>query len=523
MEKMVEKKTRGRRKRAEVGEKESEKETKEIKTGGSKVTMEEEKTKKKRTRRKRKKKEEGEKGKTRHVKKKTTRKGKKTSEKAGEKEEEKEGKKEEREKKKEKKERKGIKKEKEKKEPVQPQLNIGLVGHVDHGKTTLTEKLSGKWTDTHSEEIKRGITIRLGYADAVFRKCPKCPEPQCYTTKEVCPHCGSKTEFLRKVSFVDAPGHESLMATMLSGAAIMDGALMLIAANEPCPQPQTREHLTALQIIGVKHLVIVQNKIDLVSEEEAIKNYNEIKEFIKGTPYENAPIIPASAQLGINIDLIIKALVENIPIPERDPNKEPLMFVARSFDINKPGSDPLKLKGGVLGGALKQGRLKVGDDIEIRPGRKVEKFGKVTWEPIRTRIIGLHTGGQSVESVGPGGSIGVMTELDPAITHSDSLTGSVVGYPGKLPPIIDVLKLKLHLLERVVGAKDELVVEPIKLGEVLMINVNSTATVGTVIHLGPNEITCRLVIPVCASKGSRATISRRIGNRYRLIGYGEII
>ena len=407
-------------------------------------------------------------------------------------------------------------------EPIQPQLNIGLVGHVDHGKTTLTEKLSGKWTDTHSEELKRGITIRLGYADAVFRKCPKCPEPQCYTTKEVCPYCGSKTEFLRKVSFVDAPGHESLMATMLSGAAIMDAALMVIAANESCPQPQTREHLAALQIIGVKHLVIVQNKIDLVTKEEAVKNYEEIKDFLKGTIYENSPIIPISAQLGINIDLVIKALVENIPLPQRDPNKEPLMFVARTFDVNKPGMNPLDLKGGVLGGALKQGKLKVGDEIEIRPGRKIETHGKVVWEPIRTKIVALRTGNQNVEEVGPGGSIGVMTSLDPSIVKSDSLAGSIVGKPGKLPPIREFLRLKLHLLERVVGAKDELVVEPIKQGETLMINVNSSATVGIVVKLSPTEITCKLILPVCAYAGSRATISRRIGERYRLIGYGII-
>src|SRR3989339_1974392 len=114
---------------------------------------------------------------------------------------------------------------------VQPELNIALVGHVDHGKTTLTERLSGKWTDTHSEELKRGITIRLGYADASIYKCSKGH----YTTdKKQCDECKSKVEFERKVSFIDAPGHETLMATMLSGGAIMDGALLLIAANEEC-------------------------------------------------------------------------------------------------------------------------------------------------------------------------------------------------------------------------------------------------------------------------------------------------
>src|SRR3990167_4291660 len=122
---------------------------------------------------------------------------------------------------------------------AQPALNIGMVGHVDHGKTTLLERLSGKWTDTHSEELKRGITIRLGYADVVFRKCNKCKGSNVYTVQESCPKCNSKTIATRKVSFIDAPGHESLMATTLSGAAIIDYALLLISANEHCPQPQT--------------------------------------------------------------------------------------------------------------------------------------------------------------------------------------------------------------------------------------------------------------------------------------------
>ncbi|MFG1530089.1 MAG: GTP-binding protein, partial [Thermoplasmata archaeon] len=146
--------------------------------------------------------------------------------------------------------------------PRQPEVNIGLVGHVDHGKTTLTQALTGEWTDRHSEELKRGISIKLGYADAAFYRCPNCPVPTGYSVTPVCPACGGEATFLRAVSFVDAPGHETLMETMLSGAAIMDGALLLVAANERCPQPQTREHLYALDIIGVRKVVVVQNKID---------------------------------------------------------------------------------------------------------------------------------------------------------------------------------------------------------------------------------------------------------------------
>ncbi len=405
---------------------------------------------------------------------------------------------------------------------MQPEVNIGMVGHVDHGKTTLTESLSGKWTDTHSEELKRGITIRLGYADVNIYACPKCEPPANYSTEKECPNCKAETKFVRTVSLVDAPGHESLMATMLSGATIMDGALLLIAANEHCPQPQTQEHLMALQIIGIKNVVIVQNKIDLVSKEEAQRNYELIKNFVKGTDYENCPIVPISAQRKVNIDALLFAIQEAIPTPNRDSAKEPIMLVARSFDVNRPGIEPEALHGGVLGGTLKEGSLKVNDEIEIRPGLKQEKGGKTTWIPITSTISDIKTGGQIVNLAGPGGSIGVETLLDPSIVKSDSLVGAIVGHKGTLPPVWYDFELKTHLLDRVVGVKDELVVDPPKLGEYLMLNVNSAATVGTITKISKDAIKMTLKLPVCAAKGSRVTISRRIGARWRLIGYGTI-
>jgi translation initiation factor 2 subunit 3 len=337
-----------------------------------------------------------------------------------------------------------------------------------------------------------------------------------------CPKCSGKTDIARKVSFVDAPGHESLMATMLAGATIIDGALLLVAANEQCPQPQTREHLMALQIMGIKHIVIVQNKVDLVSDERAVKNHEQIKAFIKGTVYENAPVVPISAIHNVNVDFLIKTIEEAIPTPERDPAKDPVMYIARSFDINKPGITYENIVGGVLGGSLIQGMLKIGQDIEIRPGRVVEEKNQKIWKPIRTKIISLKTGGHDVDEVSPGGSIGVLTSLDPAIVKSDSLAGNVCGVPEKLPAVWYDLIMSVHLLERVVGTKDDLVVEPIKLTEVLMLNVNAAATVGVVTQLMKDRFKCRLKLPICAEPGSRVTISRRIGNRFRLIGYGII-
>ncbi len=403
---------------------------------------------------------------------------------------------------------------------AQPELNIGLVGHVDHGKTTLVERLSGKWTDTHSEELKRGITIRLGYADVTLRICEKCAY---HTVNEKCSLCDGETKALRTISLIDAPGHESLMATMLSGAAIIDGALLLVAANEKCPQPQTREHLTALEITGVKRVIVIQNKIDLASREEALENYRQIKEFLKGTRYENAPIIPISARANVNINALIEAIQEFIPTPQRKQDAQPLMLVARSFDINKPGAQPEKLVGGVIGGALRQGVFHNGDEIEIIPGYMQEEKNRKIWYSLRTKVVSIAIGGQQVEEVGPGGSIGLMTELDPSVVKGDSLTGALAGLPGKLPPLWYEFMLEVHLLKRVVGMKEEMEVKPIVKKEMLMLNVNSAATVGMVSELGKNKIKCVLRKPVCAEKGARVTISRRLGDRFRLIGYGEIV
>lgn len=401
---------------------------------------------------------------------------------------------------------------------VQSDVNIGLVGHVDHGKTTLTKSLSGIWTDTHSEETKRGISIRLGYADIEFRKCPNCDEPECYTTSKTCENCGSETELIKKVSFVDAPGHETLMATMLSGAAIMDGAVLVIAANEECPQPQTKEHLMALDVIGVNDVIVVQNKIDIVSKERAIESYNEIKEFVKGTCAENAPIIPVSAQQGANMDILIEAMNNLIETPERNKDVNALMHVARSFDINKPGSKADKLKGGVIGGTLVQGTLKVGDTIEVRPG--ISNDNK--WINLKSEIIGLEANGNNVDEVGPGGLIGVATKLDPSLTKADSLSGSVAGEVDTLPEVLHSFEMEAHLLERVVGTKEERDVAPIKLKEPLMINCGTTTTIGVVTSTKNNLVTVNLKLPVCASKEDRVALSRRVGARWRLIGYGII-
>jgi translation initiation factor 2 subunit 3 len=406
--------------------------------------------------------------------------------------------------------------------PKQPEINIGTIGHVDHGKTTLVQALSGVWASKHSEELRRGITIKLGYADAPIYKCPKCGEPECYSTEPQCSACGMQCEFQRAVSFVDAPGHEALMATMLSGAAVMDGAILVIAADEHCPQPQTREHLAAIEIVGIDKIIIVQNKIDIVDEKRVLESYREITQFVKDTIAKEAPIIPVSAQHSVNIDALVQAMQKCIPTPERDTTKPPLMYVVRSFDINRPGTQIEDLAGGVIGGSIIQGKFETGDEIEIRPGIRVEKQGQAKYEPLLTEIVSLHAGGRSLEEAQSGGLAGMGTMLDPSLTRADSLTGNLVGLPGKLPPTVSELTLETHYFERAVGTKEMVEIESIRPKENLLLDVGTTITAGTAVSVKGDEATLRLGRPVCVEKGMRAALSRKILGRWRLIGYGII-
>jgi len=404
--------------------------------------------------------------------------------------------------------------------PSQPEVNIGTIGHVDHGKTTLVQALTGVWASRHSEELKRGITIKLGYADMPIYKCPKCMPPKNYTTLPTCPNCNSKATFVRAISFVDAPGHEALMATMLSGAAIMDGAILVIAADDPCPQPQTREHLAAVNVIGIKNVIIVQNKIDIVDERRARKSYDEIKSFVKGSAAESAPIIPISAQRGVNVDVLLQAIQEVIPTPKRDETKSPLMYVVRSFDINKPGTAVEKLEGGIIGGTIFQGKFVVGDELEIGPGIAVE--GRKTYNPLFSEIVSLQAGGKSVKEARCGGLVGVGTLLDPSYSKADGLTGNMAGKKGMLPSTQSELKLETHVLERAVGTKELMKIDRISVNESLLLHLGAAITVGKVNAIGKDTATVQLIRPVCAQEGARVAISRKIGGRWRLIGYGMI-
>ncbi|KAF5100054.1 hypothetical protein D0Z03_000889 [Geotrichum reessii] len=326
----------------------------------------------------------------------------------------------------------------------------------------------------------------------------------------------------------NCPGHDILMSTMLSGAAVMDAALLLIAGNESCPQPQTSEHLAAIEIMKLKHIIILQNKVDLMREESALEHQKSILKFIKGTSADHAPIVPISAQLKYNIDAVNEFIVNKIPIPKRDFTASPRLIVIRSFDVNKPGAEIDELKGGVAGGSILSGVLKLGDEIEIRPGI-VEKGedGAVICRPIRSRIVTLFAENNDLKFAVPGGLIGVGTRVDPTLCRADRLVGQVLGHRGQLPEIYIELEVNYFLLRRLLGVKTEdgknAKVEKLAKREIIMVNIGSSTAGAVVTNVKADMAKLTLTKPACTEIGEKIALSRRVGKHWRLIGWGSII
>jgi len=423
----------------------------------------------------------------------------------------------------------------------QATINVGTIGHVAHGKSTVVKAISTVQTVRFKNELERNITIKLGYANAKIYKCdnPACPRPGNYksysSAKEISPlceryGCGSRMTLQRHVSFVDCPGHDILMATMLNGAAVMDAALLLVAGNETCPQPQTSEHLAAVESMKLRNIIILQNKIDLVSKSEAALQYEQIREFVRGTVADGAPIIPISAQLKYNIEVICEYICKKIPIPPRDFTSSPKLIVIRSFDVNKPGYEVEQLKGGVAGGSILHGVLQIGQEIEIRPGivQKVNNIFRCT--PLRSVITSLFAEKNRLNFAVPGGLIGVGTKIDPTLTRADRLVGQVLGAPNELPDIYIELEISFFLLRRLLGVqaesgegkKKKAKVKKLQPNEMLMVNIGSTSTGATVRRVQDDLAKLVLATPVCTSEGEKLALSRRVESHWRLIGWGQI-
>jgi len=415
----------------------------------------------------------------------------------------------------------------------QATINIGTIGHVAHGKSTVVRAVSGVKTTRFREESVRNITIHLGYANAKLYKGIGLKRPNCYVSRssnceDVFEKDGVTYVLQRHLSFVDCPGHDILMATMLNGAAVMDAALLLIAANEECPQPQTSEHLAAVKIMEQENIIILQNKIDLVQPAQAAQQCEKIASFVRGH-LSNPLIIPISAQLKLNIDVLCEALINFVPIPKRVFDCPAQLIVIRSFDVNRPGCTVDELQGGVAGGTLDKGVLRVGQEIEVRPGIIKTKGGVIKVTSVFSQIVSLHTEENKLEYAVPGGLIGVGTKIDPVQTRGDRLIGQLLGEVGKLPAVLIQIQIKYFLLRRLLGVKKDVKskqsfkVQKLTKGDTLLVNIASSSCGARVIGVKHNESAkLDLMKPVCAEVGAKLALSRRVDKTWRLIGWGTV-
>jgi len=424
----------------------------------------------------------------------------------------------------------------------QPTLNIMTCGDVSHGKSTLLAALSGEKTGKHSREKKGNMTIRLGYTSCKIYKCLQCPRPNCYfsthsdaKTPTKCPqiHCDStKLLLIRHLSFVDVPGHNELMQTMVSATSIADCAICVIDSSKKVPGKQLAQHLDAMNLLALMRqnkVIIAQNKIDLISPQKACKNYEEIRSYFARFNMSNAPIIPISAQSKLNIDALCSFIIGHLP--KFSPNllhahkqsaNSLFLSVIRSFDVNRAKDllsfdDIDSICGGVIGGAVMSGQISINQQIEIRPGYLVKSKEKNSalkgfkfnskWkvQPIRTSVKSLKYGKNSAKNGFCGGNVGVETFIDPSLTKSDRMCGHIVidANDRKPPPIFNKFLMSYSLISK--GAK-------FSKYELIKLNVGSAKLRGEVIG-NVKEFDGALLIvlehPICARVGDKIGICRK--------------
>lgn len=398
-----------------------------------------------------------------------------------------------------------------------PTLNIGMIGHVANGKSSLVRQITGTETQRHSSEKKKDLTIKLGYANAKIWRCSDCPKPQCYQHSSSsiyslnCRHCNEPTILVKHVSFVDCPGHNSLMATMLNGSFVMDTTILVVAANNRIPAPQTAEHLLAAEILGLNNELVCVNKIDLVKKNECIEAIVKTKKFLKKTPYRKTPIVPISANLDINVDVVCE-LIANINEPDNKDNAFK-MIVIRSFNINKQNVSVKDLKGGVIGGSIKQGILSIGDKVVIVPGY----INGFTCIPLVATVQSINSEKNDLEIADPGGLLGVQLDIAPGLAAKDRLAGQIVYHyeEGQTFNIFRNIRCLIEFFKEEKLTKDQSVI----------INHNGANIQAKVKQVKKKRVEFQLLDrPIHADPDNLVTVSTKIsGSGLSIIGRAKIV
>jgi len=378
----------------------------------------------------------------------------------------------------------------------QPIINVGCIGHVSHGKSTLVKSLTNKKTPTHSVELERGITINIGFANLriYYNNDTKNFKYSSGIINE------NGYELIKHISFVDCPGHAALMSTMISGTQVIKGALLLVAINDDIPQAQTKGHVDILKYTNIDKILILLNKIDLFKNDmEVNKKVEQLKDFIhQNKSLHEKPVVPISAFRGYNIEHILRFLSNINTNDLRALVTEPLkMCVLRSFNINPEGIKIDKLKGGIIGGSIQSGYIRIGEYIGIFPGY-ITKNSEDEWQlrPIFTKVISLYSENTPLDSgiAIPGGLIAVGLDCDPALCKQNHLLGNQIIKLTKdsIREYVDTDYYSNILIVNIEFIKDDINVDTIK--TIVMI-INSKSIKGS-LKKKKNEYKIQLEIPI---------------------------
>jgi translation initiation factor 2 subunit 3 len=392
----------------------------------------------------------------------------------------------------------------------QATINIGTAGSVAHGKSSLVRCITGMHTQKFKEELLRNITIKLGYSGAKIYYDPETGYSVAVPSNVkncVHPKTGKDMVLVRHISFVDCPGHDAYMSTMITGSTIMDHVFFVVAADKPridkheyVPIPvQTYEHLGALMYSGVNNYLIIHNKIDLLKKREALDHKIELDKFMAGSPADGSIIIPISAENNENIDKICKFL-QSVPVIKQESNKC-IMTIVRSFNPNRPNTKISKLTGAVVGGTITSGILAVGDLIEIRPG--VISNGKL--KPLFSKVVRLECDGNQLEYAVPGGLVAVGLELDAGLSSADRLVGFQLGHIGSMSDVADRISGKYKKIQTPGVKKQNLINNE----QVKIVSKGAMTLLATVIMCKKKMIELKTETPFCVDIDDTIVIMRK--------------
>ena len=417
----------------------------------------------------------------------------------------------------------------------QPTINIGMIGSVSNGKSSITEKITGIKTQKYASEKERNITIKLGYANAKIYKCNTCPEPNCYQScqSEIfslnCKFCNENMTLVKHISIVDCPGHLALMATMLNGTSVMDCTILVESASNNGTASQTNEHLMATNLVNLPNKIVCMNKVDLTKKDIALTKIAALKTKLQEFEItKDSPVIPIAANYGINIDVLCQYICEYIPEPIRDLTAVLKMIVVRSFNVNKQEIDVNDLQGGVVGGTIIRGTLNKGITVTIYPGL-IDKNSinssnstKWTYTPLKAKVISINSEKNNLEFAIPGGLIGVQLDIDPGLTGKDGLVGNLITLTTNNQTnfkIYETIFVEFSLLDR-----ENLLEETVKPNDDLIINCNSSNTKGKIIKIRKNKMEINLTEnPLCLEIGDYITISKVFEKNMIIIGRGTVL